>query len=594
MASTLSRSFRNLPASDTEIFALKKLLNGDLELRPLLLHRQEEIQAQHSYSKKAAEVFADCLATTTAVKEAYATSMLSLEGLKTSLNNALNLFDGCEDILATISSTKGILVTWAETVALAEKLLTHLDETTTQVETHLCLAASEQAAHETAHHVASGSLRHYTNFLRTVDQGIAEKKGVLVGLRLVPTEILPQIFMEVVDARQHEINNSLSSYSDTGDSYSSRDLNEYSKTLNLVPFTLSATCKRWRAICQTTPQLWRYARVPTIVSTSNGYKIIGKAQFKRCTLLAQRQPLELTIHPCYDVIHRGATYPNLVLLAESEILRVNIAWYGGHAIPCGVPSPVELYIVASANSPSHYVQSLRSELLVNTKKLRCTGVIPSLSNQPAGVQSLHIVLNKSGSLPEFNIFQNCQQLQELSLEINVTQSFPFGSAFTHQRLHTLSLTMHALRWVLCAFSDGYRLPCLVRLVLIDINGTPSPWNISRSSDQFSHVTHIEVQAVSLPIAVAHIRPLFEVATALRTTTLVGNAVEPIMTSLSSSIATRVEELILCDSDADGTTLRDYLAAIVHNGGVTSGMKVVWKNCPNFSGDFGKASGELCL
>ena len=593
MTSTLLRSFKNLPANDTETSALKKLLNGDLELRSFLLHRQEEIQAQHSYAKKAAEVFADCLATTTAVKEAHATSMLSLEGLKTSLNNALNLFDGCEDILATVSSTKGILVTWAETVVLTEKLLAHLKETTIQVETHLRLAAGEQAAHETAHHAALFSLVHSTNFLRTVDESIAEKKGALFGLRFVPTEILPQIFMEVVDARQHEIINSLSSYSDTADSYSYHDLNEYLKTLNLVPFTLSATCKRWRAICQVTPQLWRYARVPTIVSTSNEYKIIGKAQFERCTLLAQRQPLELTVYPCYSVIRQGAVRPNFMLPPESQILRVNIVCYKQHCtMPPGVPSPVELCMVASANPRRRYV---RSDSVVNTKRLRCTNITPWFSNPPAGVQSLHIVLSNSGSLPKFNdLLKNFPQLQELCLETNQAQSFPDAQAFTHQHLHTLSLTGLALPWVISAFRAGCCLPRLAHLVLIDINGSPSLWNISENSYLFSHVTHIEVQAVSSPDVIADFRSLFEVPTALRTTTLAGNAVEPMMMLLSSPVATRVEELILRGSDADGTTLRDYLAAIEGNGRVTSGMKVVWKDCPNFSGEYGQASGELHL
>ena len=590
MASTLSQSFKNLPANDTEISALKKLLDGDLEHRSFILRKQEQIQVQHSYAKKAAEVFADCLATTTAVKEAYATSMRSLEGLRTSLNNALNLYDGCEAILATISSTKAILATWTETVALTEKLLMHLDETTIQVETHLRMAAGEQAAHETAHQAASESLLHCTNFLDTVDQSIAEKKGALFGLRFVPTEILPQIFMEAVDARQREIINSLSSYFDAGKSY--YDFTALSTTLNLVPFTLSATCKRWRAICQATPQLWRYARMPMLFNSS---KIIGKAQFERCVLLAENQPLELTVYPCYDVTHQGATYPNVVLPPESQILRVNIVWYKADTIPHRIPSPVELCIVASADSPGYHMRPLPSELLVNTKRLRYKDVIPWYGVDRAGLQSLRIVLSRSGALPQIHyVLQHFPQLQELFLQINAAQSIPGCQAFTLPQLHTLSLTALAIPWVVSSFSSGWRLPRLARLVLIDINGSPSPWNTPDNSGQFSRITHIEVHAVSAPSVVAEFRPLFEVSTALCTTTLAGNAVEPMMKLLTLPTAMRVEKIILRDSDADGTTLRDYLVAISENGRGTSGMKVVWKDCPNFSGEYGKASGELHL
>ena len=117
--------------------ALKKLLDSDLEHRPSILRRQEEVQSQYTYAKKAADAFADCLATMSAVKDAFAASILSTKSLKEALQNALNLYDNHHDILATISSTQGMLGTWAEIVALTEALLTRLDEATLQVETHL-------------------------------------------------------------------------------------------------------------------------------------------------------------------------------------------------------------------------------------------------------------------------------------------------------------------------------------------------------------------------------------------------------------------------------------------------------------------------
>jgi translation initiation factor 2B subunit (eIF-2B alpha/beta/delta family) len=156
--------------------ALKKLLDGDLEHRSFILRRQEEVQAQYTYAKKAAEVFADCLATTSAVKDAFAASILSTKALEEALKNALNLYDNHQDILATISSTKGMLATWAEIVALTEALLTHLDKAAPQVETHLHLAADEHAAHESAHIAASESVLSCTDSLRAVDRSIAQKK----------------------------------------------------------------------------------------------------------------------------------------------------------------------------------------------------------------------------------------------------------------------------------------------------------------------------------------------------------------------------------------------------------------------------------
>ena len=67
MAATLPQSYKYLPANNTEMSALKKLLDGDLEHRSSILRRQEEVQEQYTYAKKADEIFVDCLATTRAV-----------------------------------------------------------------------------------------------------------------------------------------------------------------------------------------------------------------------------------------------------------------------------------------------------------------------------------------------------------------------------------------------------------------------------------------------------------------------------------------------------------------------------------------------
>jgi hypothetical protein len=509
------------------------------------------------------------------------------------------MYDDHRDILATISSTKAMLATWAETVALTEALLTHLDKATPQVETHLHLAANEHEAHESAHIAAPETKFSCIGMLRAVDRSIAKKKGTLFGLRSLPTEILPRIFIEAVDVRQHEIITSLSSYYDPGSSH--HDLNVLFNTLNLVPFTLSATCKRWRAICQSTPQLWRYARVPTVNYIGQGNKIIGKTQFERCVLLAQKQPLDLTVYPCYDVTHRGAAYPNLVLPAESQIPRVNIVWHSNHAIPAGVPSPTELCIVASANSDAIYIQELPTQLLANTRTLRCTELMPRIDSE-VGMRILHISHSKPGTLLPPSAFgdllRNCPQLEELHLENEAyrrmtSQDIPF----THQQLHTLSLKGIELSWVSDTFTAGCRFPHLSRLVLTDIHGLNTitySWNLHSISDQLSPLTYVEVHVASLPGVVDRIRPLFEGPTVLRTLTLVGSTVEPMLRMLTLSAPKRAQELRLSDSNTNGTTLRDYLEAVERDGGGTSGMQVVWTNCPNFSGEYGGAFGELHL
>jgi len=593
--------------------ALKRLLDGDLKLRSSILCRQEEVQAQYSYTKKAAEVFADCLATTHAVKDAYVASILSIKSLEKALKNALNMYDNHCDILESISSTKGMLATWAEIVALTEVLLRRLDKATPQVEAHLHLAADEHAAHESAHIATSESKLSCTKMLHEVDRSIAKNKGALSGLRRVPNEILPQIFIEAVDARQHEIIASLPSYHDPAPSY--HDFDALSKTLNLVPFTLSATCKRWRAICQSTPHLWRYAHVPMIYSTDMGYKIIGKTQFEKCVHLAQKQPLELTVYPCYNSTQHVITYPSVVLPEESQTFRVNIVSLDGHAIAPATPSPTELCIVAPADPPSPYMQIVPMQvvpmqvvpmqvvpmqLLANTKTLRCRGFRPRIDSA-VGIQILHISNYKPGAFMSPTVFrdllQNCPRLEELHLE---NQVYPLANrkvfAFTHQQLHTLSFTGIVLPWVMKAFTG--RIPHLSRLVLTNIHGRNSAgysWSPPHSiSDQLSLLIHIEVHTVSEPSVVASLRPLFEASTALRTLTLVGSAVEPILSLLTLPAPKRVQELRLSHSDANGTTLRDYLAAIESDGGGTSGMQVVWNNCPNFSGEYGRVFGELHL
>jgi len=595
MASTSLPSFQNLPANDTEMSALRELLDSDLELRSIILCRQEGLQARCTYAEKAAEGFANCLATTSAVKGAYVASMLSVKTLKEALKNALNLYDDHKEILATTPSTKGILVTWAETVALTETMLAHLDKAAMQVQTHLHLAAGEQAAHESAHIAASESIRSCADSLQAVDRSVAQKRVALSGIRLAPTEILLRIFMEAVDARQCEIINSLSSYCNGG--ASSHDLSILVTTLNLVPFTLSATCKRWRAICRSTPRLWRYVRVPTIASFDHGSRVIGKTQFEQCVLLALKQPLELTIYSCNVgwSPHNCTKTPNFVLSAESQTLQVNIVWEKGCVTtPRDVPSPTRLCIVASGSSSVSYIATLPTELLANTKELRCEELTPRIK-ELVGVQSLHILLSRRGTLPSFHILlQNCPQLKDLHLKINVPDAFYSTSPFTHQRLHTISLTGFAFPWFTRALSSGVCLPRLARLVLTDINGLSSIRDISQTNGQLSHITHIEVQAVSAPGVLAHFRPLFEFTTALRTLTLAGGAVEPVLNLLASSVPKRVQELILCDSDANGTKLRGYLAAIEQDGGGTVGMEVVWKNCPNFLGEYGREFGELHL
>jgi len=578
--------------------ALKKLLDGDLEFRSSILRRQDEVQAQYTYAKKATEVFADCLATTRAVKDAYAASILSVKALEKVLKIALNVYDNHRDILETISSTKGMLVTWAEIVALTEALLMRLDKATPQVEAHLYLAADEHAAHESAHIAASGSMLSCTDSLHAVDRSIAQKEGALSGVRRVPTEILAQIFIEAVEARQHEIITSLSSYHDPAPSF--YDLDALSTTLNLVPFTLSATCKRWRAICQSTPWLWRYARVPTNGPTDMGYKIIGKTQFEQCVLLAQKQPLELTVYPCYNPTQWVVTHPNFVLPAESQTRRVNIAWHSRYAIRPEIPSPTELCIVASAKSHVRYREMLPIQLLANTKTLRCMGLTPGVGSA-IGIQTLHLSQSKAGEILNSQVFrdllQNCPQLEELHLE---NQIYPHGNRhvfpFTHQQLHTLSFTGIVLPWLMKAFTG--RFPHLSHLVLTNINGFCSAgysWSPPHSiKHQLSLLTHIEVHTASEPSLVASLRPLFDASTALRTLTLVGSAVEPVLSLLTLSAPKRVQELRLSHSDVNGTTLREYLAVIAGDGGGTSGMQVVWNNCPNFSGEYGRAFGELHL
>ena len=492
-----------------------------------------------------------------------------------------------------------MLVTWAEIMAITEALLTHLDKATPQVETHLHQAADEHAAHESGHIAASESVLSCTDSLRTVDRSISQKRSVLFGIRHLPTEILPRIFVEAVEARQREIITSLSSYYDKGNS--AHDLNALGTTVNFVPFRLSAICKRWRAICQSTPRLWRYARVPMNIcydSYSGRSKIIGIPQFERCILLAQNQPLDLTVYPCYNVTHQGATYPHLALLAESRILRVNIVWHSNRPIPQGIPSPTELCIVASANSPAPYRQILPAELLANTKKLRCTDLMPHIGSA-VEIRTLHISLSKQVAPPPFeSLLQNCPQLEELHLEITMPLNINASVLpFAHQRLHTLFLTGRALPWIISTFSVGCSLPRLTRFVLTDINGFDSACDMRTTSftySQISHITHIEVQAISAPSVLSSCRPLFEAATALGTLTLSGSAVEQVLSLLTLSVPKRVDELLFCNSFAAGTTLREYLAAIERDGGGTSGMKVAWDNCPNFSGEYGGVCGDLHL
>ena len=223
-------------------------------------------------------------------------------------------------------------------------------------------------------------------------------------------------------------------------------------------------------------------------------------------------------------------------------------------------------------------------------------------NSAVGIETVHISLSKQ-RLPLLllslqNLLQNYPRLKELHLDIQAfVATIESDIPFTHRRLHTLFLTGMALPWVISAFSVGCRLPRLTRLILTDINAFDPAcniWTTSPTKNQFAHITRIEVQAVSAPSILAHFRPLFEATTALRTLTLAGNAVEPVLKLITLSAPKKVDKLLLRDSNADGATLREYLAAIESGGGDTSGMNVTWNDCPNFSGEYGGAFGELHL
>jgi hypothetical protein len=334
-------------------------------------------------------------------------------------------------------------------------------------------------------------------------------------------------------------------------------------------------------------------------STDQGTKVIGKLQFERCVLLAQKQPLDLTVYSCHDATHHCAAYPTLVLPAESQILRVNMLCRYNSAIPPVVPSPTELYIESAENCIVLHIRVLPTGLLANTKMLRCTNVMPRIDSA-VGIQTLHISCSRLGVFPPptetfWNVLQNCPQLEELHLAYPPVQACVIP--FKHQQLHTLSFPGTVLRWVIKVFTAGCRFPRLSRLVLTDINGPKSTTysgNLHSISDQLSLLTHIEVRAASEPSAVARFRPLFEASTALRTLNLVGSAVEPMLRMLTLSGPKRVRDLRLSQSNANGTMLRDYLATIERDDGGTSGMQVVWNNCPNFSGEYGGALGELHL
>ena len=93
MAPTVPHSLRNPPVNGIEMFTIKKLLDGDLELRSIILRRQIQVQSQSSYAEKAVSVFADCVKKTSAVKEAYAACIQLTKTLNEVLMNALNLSD---------------------------------------------------------------------------------------------------------------------------------------------------------------------------------------------------------------------------------------------------------------------------------------------------------------------------------------------------------------------------------------------------------------------------------------------------------------------------------------------------------------------
>jgi len=591
MASIWTRRARNLPAQQSEITALETLLKEDVEYISLIENRQRALEGRISEAENAAKAFSQCINATDAFRGVYAANSISAKAFEEQITKALEVHSCYSGILTAIPSTGELLATWSDILRLTDEVSACLDRARMQAEVHLQLCGVEQVAHESAAAATKQSLQAIGGNLSGLKSSISQRKKKQYSIRCLPTELLQQIFNTLVEEKQVSLNGRLNAFPSSPKAYYTDPAGMW-KTINFVPIILSGTCKRWRDICESTPSLWRFIRIPTTLHPNFNPWLIGELPFARSIANTNGQNLEITLYPSLKA--ETVTQAISSIHSGHSIAQLNIV--EDVIIPSAFSNALRVLFIGHSGSSEVKAVNLVPTKLQSARHISCIERLPSIRNGPLLLRSLHIALTKSCVFPDLGqLLSNSPVLEVLKLWFYAGITYEAHTAYTHHKLHTISVTSCALPILQLSIRDGLSIPAFRHFLLPDVDKTFAYLSAGNNAATFALVTHLTIDAVSSSQGSVKIRALLDVMTALMGLQLNGTAVGPGLNALSREPLIRIPSIALCDSDASCAPLREYLAKLAEEPqdvGDARLVKITWENCPLFLRHYGATSGNF--
>jgi F-box-like len=591
MDSIWTQLARNLPAQQTETAALETLIREDLELKNLIEKRQRTLRGRISEAENTAKGFSACIRATDAFRGIYAANSPAPGTVAERTAKALKVNSSYSSILTVVPSSNELLATWRDIIRLTDEVSACLERAKLQAEIHLHSCAIEQIAHESAVVAAKQSLQAAGGGLQGLKSSISQKRKKIYSIRCLPTELLQQIFNILVEEKQAFLISRLNTFPSSPKGYSI-DPGAMVQTINFVPIILSGTCKRWRNICESTPSLWRFLRIPTTMPPDFDPWVVGLLPFARSIANTNGQNLEITLYPSHksEIVAQALS----AIPSGHSIAKLNVI--EGVKIPSALSSALTVVFVGHLGGPQIKTVDLVPQRLQKAQHISCYERLPAIPNGHLLLHSLIIGLTNACVFPDIGrLLTSLPVLRILQLLFRVGVTYQRSTACTNHSLHTIRISSCAFPILQLAIRDGVSIPTFRRFLLRDVDETFAYLNLDNNAATFGFVTHLTIDAVSSSQGSVQIRALLNVMTALVTLNLKGTGVVPGLSALSLEPVMHIPEIALHDSNAICAQLREYIAILGEESRVDKdapSVRVIWKNCPRFSDYYGAASGAL--
>ena len=594
MASIWTQRARNLPAQPSELAARDALLKEDLEFKALIESRKRALQGRISEAESAAKAISQCIDITDAFRGVYAANCLSANAFQERIEKALKVHSSCSATLAAVPSTSKLLTTWNDILKLTDEVSVLLERAKLQADVHLHLCAGEQIAHESAAEAAKQSLQAIGVGLHSLNSSISQNKRKIHTIRCLPTELLQQIFNLVVEVKQASLDSRLITFPPSPKAYLNDPVAMWKKTINFVPITLSAICKRWRDICESTPSLWRFLRIPTTLHPDVNPWVIGGLPFAHSIANTNGKNLEITLYPSLKV----ETVTQAISTIPSEHSIAKLIVVESVKIPSTLSSALTVWFIGHSSSPEVKVVDLVPTRLRRIHYILCKERLPLIRNGPLLLQSLQVTLTKGCVFPDLGqLLTGSPLLRFLVLRFFVGITYQESTACTHHSLRTMEITSYSLPILQLSIRDGVSIPAFRHFQVLDVDKTFTYLSADNNATTFALVTHLTIGAVSSSRGSVKIRTLLDIMSALLTLQLKGTAVGPGLNGLCLEPVVRISKVVLHDSDVNCAPLREYLTKLAEEGRVIKDVrpvKVTWKGCPGFLKHYGATSGSISL